>query len=251
MKIALIGDVHANLPALEAVLNHARGSGADQIWNSGDFVGYNAFPEQVVQRLRAEDAVSVIGNYDLKTLQFPRKGKKWKKKKRPEKWLAFKWAYEQLSEASRNYLASLPEQRRMTIAGKKILLVHGSPSSVDEHLYSDTPRKRLAELAHLAGANLIICGHSHEAFVRHVASSWFINTGSVGRPDDGDPRSTYAMLELRGEAFEVRHSRVPYDVEAAVAEIRRQGLPAAFEQMIRNGRELDRILEEQGWGDNG
>ena len=82
MKVALIGDVHANLPALEAVLAHAHGSENEQsveaIWNVGDFVGYGAFPNEVIQRLRDEDALSIIGNYDQKVLQFKKEKKKWR-----------------------------------------------------------------------------------------------------------------------------------------------------------------------------
>jgi putative phosphoesterase len=243
MKIALIGDVHANSPALDAVLEHAQGQGVEQIWNTGDFVGYNAFPEKVVRRLRREGAVSVVGNYDQKVLRFPLKDKKWRRKKRFEKWLAFKWAYENLSQESLDYLAILPERRSMTVGGRRILLVHGSPFSVNEHLYENTSQDRLEELAHLSEADLVICGHSHQGFVRQAGGTWFINTGSVGRPDDGDPRATYALLELGEDSLEVQHCRVDYDLEAAVTEIRRQGLPPAFEQMMRKGRKLDWILE--------
>ena len=242
MRIALIGDVHANLPALEAVLNDARQRGAEEIWNTGDFVGYNAFPDQVVQRIRTEVTATVIGNYDLKVLRFPSKSEKWRKKKWPEKWFAFKWTYEQLSLESREYLAALPEQRRLRTEGRDILLVHGSPVSLDEHLYVDTPEERLMELAELAEADLVVCGHSHQGFARETVGSIFVNAGSVGRPDDGDPRAAYAMLEIDGSSIVVHHNRVAYDIEAAVAEMRQHGLPSAFEEMIRQGRNLDWVI---------
>jgi len=248
VRIALIGDVHANFPALEAVLDDAGKEGVEEIWNTGDFVGYNAFPEDVVRKLRAERVVSVVGNYDLKVIKFPQKRRKWKKRKSLEKWLAFKWAYEHLSEDSLRYLATLPEQRRMKYQGKAVLLVHGSPASNDEHLYTNTPVERLVELAEIAAADIVVCGHSHQSFVRQAAGSWFINTGSVGRPDDGDPRASYAILEVKGESIDVRHFRVPYDVEAAVAEILRRGLPVAFGEMMRKGRKLDWILGASGSG---
>jgi hypothetical protein len=73
VKLALIGDVHANLPALETVLSHAKREGVETIWNVGDSVGYGAFPDEVVQRLQQEHAVSIVGNYDLKVLKFKRK----------------------------------------------------------------------------------------------------------------------------------------------------------------------------------
>ena len=242
MKVALIGDVHANLPALETVLAHARGQRVEATWNVGDFVGYGAFPEEVVQRLRREGALSILGNYDLKVLKFARKKRKWRRSKHPDKFLAFQWAYEHLSKKSLKYLRGLPEEIRLEIAGRQILLTHGSPASNEEHLTPTTPESRLQELAGMARADLLICGHSHQPFVRQVDGVWFINTGSVGRPDDGDPRACYAVLELAREGVQVRHYRLAYDVARAVAAIRAHGLPEAFAQMMLSGRPLDAVL---------
>ena len=242
MKIALIGDVHANLPALEAALSHARQHGVEAIWNVGDWVGYNAFPDEVVDRLRQEDALSIVGNYDLKAISFKKKKEKWRETKRPKKWLAFKWAYKQLSKDNRQYLRSLPQERRVELAGRRILLTHASPASNTEALTPETPKKRLKELAALANADVVICGHSHRPFSRQVAGVRFINTGSVGRPDDGDPRLSYAILDVTSGQFEVRHYRLDYDIGRAVAGIRRQNLPEAFAQMLIQGRNLDEVL---------
>ena len=241
MKVALIGDVHGNLPALEAVLTDARRRGAEAVWNIGDFVGYGAFPDEVVTRLRGENALSVIGNYDLKALAAVEAKGHMAKPRPAEKRLAFRWAHDHLSEASRSYLASLPREVRREVAGRRVLLTHGSPASVEEHLWPDTPESRLRELARRAEADAIIVGHSHQPFAREVDGVWFLNTGSVGRPDDGDPRACYAMLRLGPRSLRVRHYRIPYDVERAVAEIRRQGLPEAFAQMTIQGRSLDAI----------
>jgi len=242
MKVALIGDVHANLPALETVLAHAYEAGVQEIWHVGDFVGYGAFPDEVVRRLRREDARSIVGNYDLKVLKFKKKQDKWRRSKRPEKYLAFKWAYQNLSKSSRKYLRSLPREMRLEVAGKRILLTHGSPASNEEHLTPDTPQERFQGLAHLADADVIICGHSHVPFARQVGDVWFINTGSVGRPDDGDPRAAYAVLQIEPEQFQVRHYRLEYDVASAVDAIRQHELPEAFAQMILQGHNLDVVL---------
>ncbi len=246
MKVALIGDIHANLPALEAVLAHIHEQGLTKIWNVGDFVGYGAFPDEVVQRLRKTDAfsiISIVGNYDLKVLQFKQKKAKWRKKKHPQKYLAFKWAYENLSKKSRKYLRFLSQEIRMKVKGYHILLTHGSPASNSEHLTPETPEKRLRELAQTAKADIIICGHSHQPFARQVDGVWFINTGSVGRPDDGDPRACYAILEIESDKIQVQHYRVEYDVERAVAAIRERKLPEPFAQMLLQGRNLDAVLE--------
>ncbi|MCL4561901.1 MAG: metallophosphatase family protein [Chloroflexi bacterium] len=241
MIAALIGDVHANLPALDAVLNHAHLNGAEAIWNIGDFVGYGAFPEEVVQRLRLAGAVSIQGNYDRKVLKVKQKKDKWEKTKVPEKWLAFQWAYRNLSKESRKYLRRLPKEMRLEVEGRKILLVHGSPASQNEPLDPDTPEERFRELAVLAQADLVVCGHSHRAFIRQVGSTWFVNTGSVGRPDDGDPRACYALLHLEPGEQEIRHYRIEYDVEKAAAAIFANHLPEDFAAMIRRGVNLDTI----------
>ena len=244
LKIALLGDVHANLPALETVLAHAQLQGASTIWNIGDFLGYGAFPNEVVQRLRDDEALSILGNYDIKVLRFKSKGKKWRRNKLPEKYLAFQWAHDNLSKENRRYLKTLPEERRLEVAGRRVLITHGIPVSNEEHLLPDTPEARLRELAGLAQAEIIICGHSHRPFVRTAEGVVFINTGSVGRPDDGDPRSCYAMLEVSQGVFNVQHFRLEYDVARAVAALRESGLPEAFTQMIEQGYDLDTILNK-------
>lgn len=256
-RIALLGDVHANLPALETVLAHAQRRGVEAIWNAGDFVGYGAFPDEVVRLLRRQGALSIVGNYDLKALKFRRKQDKWQRSKHPLKFYAFQWAFEQLSKKSLKYLRSLPQETRFKIAGTWVLLTHGSPASNKEPLTPSTPAERLRELARMAEADLVVCGHSHQPFAREILfdkvhSVLFVNTGSVGRPDDGDPRTGYAILELFDKAhntlgpdhLQVQHYRLEYDVERAVAAIRAQGLPEAFAQMMLRGYPLDVVLSD-------
>jgi len=251
LKVALIGDVHANVSALEAVLQHAHGQRVEAIWNVGDFVGYGASPNEVIQRLRQEHAVSIVGNYDRKALRFKEKQKKWRKKKQSQKFLAFQWAHHTLTEENRRYLSSLPRERALQVEGLRVLLTHGSPVSEKEHLTPATPEKRLHTLASMVEADLVICGHSHRPFTREVDRVRFINTGSVGRPDDGDPRASYAVLEAGDNPtsdLEVHHHRVAYDVEGAVAGIRRHDLPEAFAQMLIQGYALDDVTAvPQAW----
>ncbi len=243
MKVALIADVHGNLPALEAVLADAQKRGAEAIWNAGDFIGYGAFPDQVVTRLQAGHAVSIAGNYDLKAMELGsnRKGQE-KKPRSLEKNLAFQWAYAQLSKENRAYLQGLPTEMRFEVEGRRVLLVHGSPASIREFVTDETPEERLLELVRQAGVDLIVFGHSHRAFRRKVAGVWLINPGSVGRPDDGDPRASYAMVQLKKGFFQVRHYRVDYDVEREAAALRDHGLPESFAQMALQGRNLDEVL---------
>jgi putative phosphoesterase len=248
MRVALLGDVHANLPALEAVLSHAKNLGATQYWNIGDFVGYNAFPDQVVTRMRKQGFSNIIGNYDIKALNYPKKDKKWRRTKHPLKWLAFKWAYEHLSAESKAYLAALPEELYLTIGERKFLLVHGSPASNEELLDKATSQTRLMELKdiveqkHNAVFAAIICGHSHQAFTRRVDNTLFVNTGSVGRPGDGNPRTAYAILDILDEKLRVSHYRLEYDLGRVITANRQAGLPVSFTDMILEGRDLDWVL---------
>jgi putative phosphoesterase len=244
MKVALIGDIHANLPALDVVLTHARGQGAEAIWNVGDSVGYGVFPDEVVQRLQKQYVLSVIGHYDRQVLRFKKRQNKWRAKKQLEEYLALKWTYEQLSKKSRKHLRFLSREIRMKVDRRRILLTHTSPGSSKRHLTVDTSDEHLWQLAQQAKADVIVSGHSHRPFARQVNDVWFINPGSVGLPIDGDPRSSYATLQLVPEV-QVDHYRLEYDVERLVTAICDRDLPEAFARMFLQGNDLDTVLGKE------
>lgn len=242
MKIALIGDIHANLHALEAVMAHAEKQGVRRFFNTGDFVGYGAFPDEVVQMILDSETTSILGNYDEKVLKFQAKKKKWRDSKHHLKWQAFKFAWKNLSKGSKRFLRSLPMERNLKIKDIRILLTHGSPASNEEPLTPTTPLKRLKELNRMVKADLVICGHSHQPFTRQAGPVMYINPGSVGRPDDGDPRAAYAILSLTRKRLHVKLFRVDYDANAAAEAINERGLPQVFSQMVLRGRDLETIL---------
>jgi predicted phosphodiesterase len=239
MRVALIGDVHANLPALEAVLEHAHRHRVDEVWGVGDWVGIGAFPDEVVQLLQQHGVKAVIGNYDLSVLKVQAKRVKWGQDGPPENWQPAAWAYDRLSEKSREYLRSLPPEIRLEVQGRRILLTHIGPSSPDEYIgpapptpprargavagtrdgVPDTPNERLREWAQTVAADVVIVGHTHAALARKVGGVWFINTGSVGRPKDGAARACYAILTLGEKRVQVRHYRVDYDMDKAQAPV--------------------------------
>lgn len=236
IRIALLGDVHANLPALEAVLADAKSRGATTLFNVGDFVGYGAFPEETVQRLKEEHAISTVGNYDLNVLNVRGMKKKTKPRSR-QKRLSLKWAYKHLSKESRAYLRSLPRELRLNLGGMHIYLTHGSPESITDHITEETSAGKLHRFKEMADADIIVTGHAHQPFAKDVDGTWFVNTGSVGRPDDGDPRACYALLQLN--PFALYHFRVPYDIERAVTAIYENKLPDSFARIFQEGRPLD------------
>ncbi|MBC2707848.1 MAG: YfcE family phosphodiesterase [ANME-2 cluster archaeon] len=240
-EIAIISDVHANLHALNAVMEDAKSRGVECFLNAGDFLGYGAFPEEVVLKLSSENVLSIIGNYDLKVL------KKRKEKKRAhiknEKQIAFDYAGKNLSGSSVSYLRSLDREMRICTGDKSILMVHGSPESIDEHITPDTTDERMSELALIADADVVIMGHSHLQFKRTINGVTFINPGSVGRPDDGDNRANYAIMDI--SSLSINLIKVDYDVESAADSIRDRGLPENFAQMFLRGVSLDAVIEDE------
>jgi putative phosphoesterase len=234
-KTAVISDVHANLHALEAVIQDAQNRGAVGFLNGGDSVGYGAFPNEVLMLLHSMKAASIVGNYDLEVVENRSKDKGAKK-------AALVFTQKELTKSCGAYLLSFPKELRFDLGGKKILLVHGSPESIEEHICQNTPTGRLKTLADKAKVDVIIVGHSHEQFQRKVNDTIFVNPGSVGRPGDGNPQAAYALLSFN--PFNVELIRLDYDVAAAANALRKKGLPESFAQMLLQGVALDTVLQE-------
>lgn len=250
MRLALIADVHGNLPALEAVVAHGTASGADRFVHAGDLVGYGGFSQEVADRLRELEAMTIAGDFDTRTLAFAEHPERFTDEDRhpPEKKQAYRWAHDRMSPETRRWLAGLPRQRPFEIDGVRFLLVHGSPASFTEHLFPATAQDRFDELAGGLGADVVICGHTHRFFERRAGGVCFVNPGSVGRPDDGDPRASYALLDVAAGPSgrfigDIVHHRLPYDLDRELAALRSFGLPAAFRTMLRQGRGLSWALE--------
>jgi putative phosphoesterase len=232
-KIAVLSDIHANLHALQAVLEHAESHGAVAYLNAGDSIGYGAFPNRVIKLLRAKNVASIMGNYDAEVTQAAKKDNKGDKK------FAFNFTKKRLSKTCQAYLLSFPPQLRLQIGDKKVLVAHGSPASIEEHLFANTPEQRLRELIKVAKADVIFVGHSHEQFHREVNGVAFVNPGSAGRPGDGNPQAAYALVGFN--PFEVQLFRVNYNVVAAADALRKRGLPESFAQTLLCGVSLDEV----------
>ncbi len=235
VKIAVLSDIHANLQALETVFADAESRGIGVFLNAGDSIGFGSCPNEVVELLCEKNVLSIVGNFDLDVIEGKAKAKGVKN-------LALKFARKELAKSCEFYLFSLPHELRLEVAGKKLLVTHGSPESIEEHIYQDTPIERLKSLTDEAKADVIIVGHSHEQFYKETNDACFVNPGSVGRPGDGKPQTAYAVLSFN--PFKVELIRLDYDVEDAADALRKKGLPESFAQMLLQGVSLDVIIEE-------
>lgn len=238
-KILLLGDIHANYPALKAIIEYVRPERFEWIVNTGDFTVYSTFPNETIDWFRGrKNAICILGNTDRKVLRIL-KGKKLKKPKKNEKRVMYFWTSEKLHPENITYLKPLRKQTDVTIGGFRIGIFHGTLEDPDEELFPTAPESRFQQLARDSGYQVQIMGHSHVPFYKLVDGVHFINPGSVGRPFDGDPRTSFAILKIASGKIGVEHFRIPYAVEEVVQSLKDYSLPNIYAKMYRVGKKLN------------
>lgn len=236
MLLAAFSDIHANQHALAAVLADIRRHSPDQIVCLGDLVGYGAFPNEAIETIRAAGIPTVSGNYD-DGVGFDRDqcGCAYTKPEDIERGdRSLRWTRQVVTPENKAWLRQLPRELRLEMAGKRLLLTHGSPRRINEYLYRDRPEESLLRMFADADADVILCGHTHLPYQRCIGEIELINVGTAGRPKDGDPRVMYALIEI-GDQIKATFPRVAYDSEAAARAIEATALPHEFAAMLRRG----------------
>jgi len=245
MRYALIADIHANLPALRAVIDDIRERwGAIAVYHLGDLVGYAPWPNETVALLEELGIPGVAGNSDSTVAtDYKHCGCKYEDPRQEElSHVSYAWTREHVTPATRRYLAALPfrvdlRPRGGHVAGPAVMLVHGAPTLNTLYWTEDRSDEFCLQMAQRVGAkagDVIAFGHTHKPWHRVVGGIHFVNAGSVGRPKDGDWRASYAAVDTTG-APAVEMVRVEYDVDAAMAGIRSAGLPGDFAEHLRTG----------------
>jgi putative phosphoesterase len=238
-KLLLLGDIHANFPALQAIVNYVREYRFERIINTGDFTVYSTFPNETVKWFRKrKKSISILGNTDKRILRIL-KGKGLKRPKKEEKRIMYFWTSEILLPENIAYLKSLPNQTDLTISNIRIGVFHGTIDDEDETLLRDTPKRRFRELAKGSPFLIHIMGHSHSPYHKIIDGIHFINPGSVGRMFDGDPRTAFAILKLSPDGISVEHFRIPYTIEEVIKGLKQNHLPNIYAKMYRMGRKLN------------
>jgi putative phosphoesterase len=222
MRVAALYDIHGNLPALEATLPEVDAGGFDLIVVGGD-VALGPMPRETMELLleRGPRVRFIRGNCDRDMATAPGRppqpGRAWEAR--------LQWAVERITPAQRELLGTLPPTLTIEIDGLgPVLFCHGTPRSDDEIVTRHTPDGRLIEVLTEVRERVVVCGHTHVQFDRHLGDRRLVNAGSVGMPYEGRSGAYWAAL---GPEVELR--RTPYDLERAVEAIRSSGFPDAEE----------------------
>jgi predicted phosphodiesterase len=244
MKYALISDIHANLPALEAVLADIARRAPDAVYHLGDLVGYAPWPNEVVALLESRGIPGVAGNYDSTVAtDYTPCGCRYEDARQEElSHLSYEWTRAHVSPNTKASLGALPFRIDLRpfgghVSGPTLTLVHGNHALNTVYVTEDRSDDFLARMGESLGAragDMVAFGHTHKAWHRVVGGVHFTNTGSVGRPKDGDWRAGYVMLDV-GESPGVEFVRVEYDVDRAAAAIVASSLPDDFAEHLRSG----------------
>jgi putative phosphoesterase len=254
MKLAFISDIHANLPALQAVLWDVQKQHPDDIYCLGDLVNFAGWDNEVIDLLRQRGITCIQGNHDegigYRRHQFP-----FSFKTEAQHEFGFQSIHKvnkEITEENRNLLKSLPFsiqlEFRFPFHQIKVVLMHGSPVSNEDYVMPDTEDKVLSELLDEAHADVLIIGHTHIPFHRtlfseeenHKIYRHVINAGSVGKPKHGNNKACYLILTIN-ETLQLadpdsvisNFHYVDYDTEAVIRHIKEAGLSDAYDDFLR------------------
>jgi len=245
MRYALISDIHANLPALEAVLADVDAAGVDAIYHLGDLVGYAPWPDEVVARIAERGIPGVAGNYDSTVAtDYKHCGCRYEDAQQEAlSHLSYEWTRQHVSPATKRALGALPFRIDLRplgghAAGPTVTLIHGNQTLNTVYVTEDRSDEFLSRMARGVGArsgDVVAFGHTHKPWRRVVDGVHFVNTGSVGRPKDGDWRAGWVLLSVDDAGVAAEFRRTEYDVDRAANAITESTLPDAFAWYLRSG----------------
>jgi putative phosphoesterase len=228
--VAVITDLHANLPALQATLDRIEELAIERVYCGGDLVGYGPHPNEVCATIEARAIPTIYGNYDYAIARDEEDcGCAYvTQQDRDLGALSVAWTLAHTDQPAKDYMRGLPFDLRFDLEEVPVHLVHGSPRKVNEYLFEDKPASLYERLAAAEAGRVLAFGHTHKPWVREHAGVLFVNCGSVGKPKDGDPRAAFAVLRAAGDSVDVTIERVAYDAATAAVEVRAAGLPGEY-----------------------
>jgi len=256
MKIALFSDIHSNLPALEAFFKDVEQKKPDAVYCLGDLVGYNIWPNEVINEIRKRQIPTVAGNYDFGIGRSSDDcGCAYMTDiEKANGAISISFTNEIIKDEERKYLRTLPAHIKIEFQLNKdklnLLLVHGSPRRINEYLFEDREEKSLLRIIQDADADLLCFGHTHKPYHRILNSGTArqdhfrhaVNIGSVGKPKDGNPQGGYVILHLSEHSstadrnsIQIEFIRFDYDIEKGAKAVEKSRLPDAYAESLRKG----------------
>lgn len=223
MRIALLSDIHANLPALEAALQHVHQEKPDNIYVCGDNVGYYFWPKEVLDLLDNEGAVSIRGNHEDMLVQLS-KGTIDSVSVRSKYGPGLDIALAELRPEKLAEMEQLPHPLHVSTDQGGILICHGSPSDINEYVYPDSELHSLVS-EDSVGTDWIVMGHTHYPMHTVSEGAQFINPGSVGQPRNRVPGAHWAMLDTETDRVEFFNTQYDHSLVAKEARRRCPDLP--------------------------
>lgn len=232
MKIAIISDIHGNMQALNAVLENIKTENCDRTFCLGDLAMAGPQPAEVIDKIKnlieTTNFISIQGNTDEMIAKCDNQILHLLEENNPIMARALEADIATLSEEQKNFLLNLPTQKEIEICGIKILLVHGSPRKNNENIYNDLKVEEVEEMISNTNANIIFCGHTHvPCGYQTNTKQTVVNVGSVGRPFSEEPKSCYAIIEIKNNEFTIKHNFVSYDVNTASKLLKQRGFDGA------------------------
>jgi predicted phosphodiesterase len=222
-RLAVVSDVHGNLPALEAGVADVRAQGAEQVVVAGDLANYGPFSNELFAWADAERWPVIRGNGELylTDLGTPRGDPGWT---RPGPPTLAAWFHARVEDRWRRAVAAWPDTLCLRFPdGPPLRVVHGSPRSPYEGMHGRYSDAELLERLANPAERTIVFGHTHEVVDRHVQGLHLVNPGSAGNSCDGDARAQYALIEATDDGWRATPRRVAYDVGATIDAYRAQG----------------------------
>ena len=239
-RIALFGGIYSNYLSLLKAIEIARSRGVHAMFALGDFGAFGPHPDRTVEILRASGISAIQGNYEesLATAAEDCHCGYTDPRDNAFAQISYDYTREKTAAAHKAWMATLPPQLRLTIAGKRLLLCHGSPRKINEFLFETaTPRPFIEKLLSDHAADLIVCTHTGLQWQRFTGPGrGVVNVGALGRPaNDGKPNVWFAILEERAGDVAVDFVSVEYDHARLAREMRSEGLPGEFVETIETG----------------
>ncbi|HEY7255272.1 MAG TPA: metallophosphoesterase family protein [Solirubrobacterales bacterium] len=233
-SVAVITDIHGNLPALESALARIEELGTEEIYCGGDLVGYGPWPNEVCHLIEDRAIPTIYGNYDYAIARdeedcgcayvTPHDRELGQR--------SVEWTLAHTDRHSKEFMRSLPFDLRFELGGRQVRLVHGSPRKVNEYLFEDKPARTFERIAAGSDCDVLVFGHTHRPWISTYGGVLFVNCGSVGKPKDGDRRGAFALLEEGDTGVIARIERFEYDAELASREVAAAGLPGEFAEKL-------------------